>query len=250
MPKHPLAEVFGFPIANQTKEARRYREHRLCPFNNRVPNCTKDKVTDPLGVCSVYDEDVVAITCPVRFREDWIIADQAAAFFFPKHTAWTSLTDVRLNDKYERSTGNIDVVLVAYDDQGRVVDFGAIEIQAITIAEQSLRKQLAPQILLRGAIFKAWRKKQAIVLQRSFYETLPELPAVGPGEADMAWLICDLGYASSENRHIISPHEIRYSGFDAALKLLAPYNMKIPESSSEQSFVNYLYDKMEEAAVI
>ncbi|MBP6823685.1 MAG: hypothetical protein KA368_19200, partial [Acidobacteria bacterium] len=38
---HPLAEVFGFPAANQSDTARRYREHRLCPFNNRVPNCTK-----------------------------------------------------------------------------------------------------------------------------------------------------------------------------------------------------------------
>ena len=33
-----------------------------------------------------------------------------------------------------RSAGNIDVVLVAYDDNGRVYDFGALEIQAVYIS--------------------------------------------------------------------------------------------------------------------
>ena len=50
MPNHPLAEVFGFPPDNHTAESKRYRENRLCPYNNRVPNCTKDKAEDPLGV--------------------------------------------------------------------------------------------------------------------------------------------------------------------------------------------------------
>jgi len=41
-PKHPLAEVFGFPISNDSPEARRFRKSKLCPFNNfnnKVPNC-------------------------------------------------------------------------------------------------------------------------------------------------------------------------------------------------------------------
>src|SRR3990172_7925282 len=111
--KQPLAEVFGYLIADHTERADRYRSHRLCPFNNKVPNCTKDKAKDPLGVCSIYEEDNVAITCPIRFRQDWLIADDAAAFFFPHKGAWTSLTEVRLSDKQGRSAGNIDVVLVA-----------------------------------------------------------------------------------------------------------------------------------------
>lgn len=47
---------------------------------------------------------------------------------------WTSLTEVRLNDAMGRPAGNIDVVLVAYDDSGKVVDFGALEIQAVYIS--------------------------------------------------------------------------------------------------------------------
>ncbi|MCJ7778449.1 MAG: hypothetical protein MUP16_09065 [Sedimentisphaerales bacterium] len=67
--KQPLAEVFGFPIDNSSKNAIRYRKHRLCPFGNRVPNCTKDKANNPLGICSIYDNSYVVITCPIRFRE-------------------------------------------------------------------------------------------------------------------------------------------------------------------------------------
>lgn len=96
--RHPLAEVFGFPVDNSSLEAIRHRQHKLCPFNNHVPNCTKDKANDPLGVCSIFHGDEVAITCPVRFRQSWIIADDAAEFFFPADASWTSLTEVRLKD--------------------------------------------------------------------------------------------------------------------------------------------------------
>src|SRR5215831_11225523 len=54
-PRHPLGEVFGFPTDNFSSEADRYRGHKLCPFGNKVPNCTKDKAENPLGVCSVKD---------------------------------------------------------------------------------------------------------------------------------------------------------------------------------------------------
>ena len=108
---HPLAEVFGFPTDNFSDQAERHRTKKLCPFNNKVPNCTKDKANNPLGVCSIYEKDTLAITCPVRFRQEWIIADHSAEFFFPKDAKWSSLTEVRLKDKNEKSAGNIDLVI-------------------------------------------------------------------------------------------------------------------------------------------
>lgn len=42
-PGQPLAEVFGYLTNDETERAKRYRSRRLCPFNNKVPNCTKDK---------------------------------------------------------------------------------------------------------------------------------------------------------------------------------------------------------------
>jgi Restriction endonuclease NotI len=195
MPKQPLAEVFGFPVSNQSPDAIRYREKRLCPFNNKVPNCTKDKANDPLGVCSVNEGDALAVTCPVRFREDWLIAEDAAAFFFPPDAKWTSLVEVRLKDRHGQSAGNVDVVLVSYDDRGKVTDFGSCEVQAVYISGNvrapfeyfmedqlnrsemdwtgrpnyprpdylsSSRKRLAPQLLFKGGIFRAWGKSRRL----------------------------------------------------------------------------------------
>ena len=94
METHPLAEVFGYPTRNLSSDAGRVRQLKLCPYGNKVPNCTKDKANEPLGVCSVFhgDSPSPVITCPVRFREDWLIAEDAAAFFFSPGTQWTSLT--------------------------------------------------------------------------------------------------------------------------------------------------------------
>jgi len=130
----PLAEVFGHLVTDQSAKAKRYRSQRLCPFGNKVPNCTKDKAKNPLGVCSVFRNNVPVITCPIRFREEWLIAEDAASFFFGDDVAWSSLTEVRLNDANGKSAGNIDIVLVAYDDKGKISDFGALEIQAVYIS--------------------------------------------------------------------------------------------------------------------
>ena len=63
-----------------------------------------------MGVCSVFDNDHLAVTCPIRFRQNWLIADDGAEFFFPQGAKWTSLTEVRLKDKHGKSAGNIDLV--------------------------------------------------------------------------------------------------------------------------------------------
>lgn len=67
MARQPIAELFGFPPESDTEEARRYRRNRLCPYNNKVPNCTKDSVTDPLGVCSIHHANELAVICPVGY---------------------------------------------------------------------------------------------------------------------------------------------------------------------------------------
>jgi len=191
--KQPLAEVFGHFITDQTEKAIRYRSHRLCPFNNKVPSCTKDKAKNPLGVCSIYHGNQPVITCPVRFREEWIIADDAASFFFDESATWSSLVEVRLNDANGKLAGNIDVVLVAYDERGKVYNFGALEIQSVYISGNvrepfeyymeepiarvqmdwsnepnyprpdylsSSRKRLVPQLLFKGGILHSWKKKE------------------------------------------------------------------------------------------
>jgi hypothetical protein len=272
--KQPLAEVFGFPIDNVSPEAQRYRKNRLCPYNNRVPSCTKDKANDPLGVCSIFEGDEPAITCPVRFRQDWLVAEDASHFFFPTGTLWTSLTEIRLNDKNGQSAGNIDLVLVAYDERGRVIDFGALEVQAVYISGNvrrpfefymedpenhfnmdwtgrglyprpdylsSSRKRLAPQLLYKGNILHAWRKKQAVALHRAFFETLPPLPEVAVEEAEIAWLIYDLAYDSTRNRRQLVSYKTVYTRFEAAL-----LRITVPEVGDLNEFIEHLQVRLDE----
>jgi hypothetical protein len=274
VPKQPLAEVFGFPLDNKSPEAIRYREKRLCPFNNKVPNCTKDKANNPLGVCSVHEGESVAITCPVRFREDWLIADDAAAFFFPPDAMWTSLVEVRLRDKHGQSAGNIDVVLVSYDDKGRVTDFGSCEVQAVYISGNvrapfefymedpanrsdmdwrgrphyprpdyvsSSRKRLAPQLLFKGGILQTWGKKQAVAIHRGFFNTLPKLTEVDPQDAELAWLIYELTHDTARNLYKLIRGQTVYTRFEHAMLKLTT-----AEAGPVNHFIEHLQAKLDE----
>ncbi|MFQ5751687.1 MAG: NotI family restriction endonuclease [bacterium] len=272
-PLHPLAEVFGFPTENQKKEAKRYRKNKLCPFNNKVPSCTKDKANDPLGVCSVYHNNNVVITCPVRFRENWLIVEDAARFFFGEGVSWTSLTEVKLTDKNGKAAGNIDIVLVQYNDRGKVLDFGSIEIQAVYITGNirkpfeyfsknvtnsnfdwqgkpnypkpdflsSSRKRLIPQMLYKGSILKAWEKKQAVVLQKCFFETLPELPLVDPDKAEVAWFLYDLEKSTEASKFDLVLRDTIFTQFTSAME-----RVTTPEPGDFDQFVEVLQEKLDE----
>lgn len=269
---NPLAEVFGFPSNSFSESAQRYRKNKLCPYNNKVPNCTKDKANDPLGVCSIYHKESPVITCPVRFRQDWLIAENAASFFFGEQANWTSLTEVRLKDAQGQSAGNIDIVLVSYDDRGRVLDFGAIEVQAVYISGNvrqpfetymnnpegwdsvdwsklaayyptpdylsSSRKRLVPQLLYKGTILQEWGKKQAIAVQKRFFETLPQLPQVQQQDAEIAWKLYDLELQGEKFNLTLT--ETIYTEYWAALNRIST-----PQVGKLEDFIDVLQRKLD-----
>lgn len=270
----PLAEVFGYRIDDFSAEATWHRQGRLCPFHNKVPSCTKDKANDPLGVCSIYSGDSVTITCPVRFRQDWLIVADAGTFFFPKGTHWATLTEVRLNDANGKSAGNIDLVLVAYDDQGEITDYGALEVQAVYISGNvrapfaaymqnpeananlewrgrdkypradflsSSRKRLAPQLIYKGGILHSWKRKMAVAVDQAFFNELPELPQVEPVNADVAWLVYDLRISPATERYQLTRVQTIYTQFTPALQRITN-----PEPGAEELFRRALQRKLQE----
>lgn len=280
MPTHrqPLAEVFGHLTTDHSEKVRRFRSRRLCPFNNRVPNCIKGKAKNPLGVCSIYHENAPVITCPIRFREDWIITEDAASFFFDETATWSSLTEVRLNDSFGRSAGNIDVVLVAYDSKGKVYDFGALEIQAVYISGNvrdpfeyymedprgrasmdwsekpncprpdylsSSRKRLAPQLLFKGGILHSWRKKTAVALNKGFFSTLPTFKQVPKSDAEVAWFIYDLQLVSPKGQE---PGRYSLRKVDEAFTKFEPALLSIttPSPGDVEDFLRLLQEKLDE----
>ncbi|UZQ53533.1 NotI family restriction endonuclease [Trichothermofontia sichuanensis B231] len=273
MSNNPLAEVFGFPSNSFSEQAERYRRNKLCPYNNKVPNCTKDKANDPLGVCSIYHRNSPVITCAVRFRQNWLIAENAATFFFGSQVNWTSLTEVRLKDANGQSAGNIDVVPVSYDDRGRVLDFGAVEIQAVYISGNvrrpfetymsnpqdwenidwskladyyptpdylsSSRKRLIPQLLYKGAILNGWNKKQVVVVQKSFFETLPNLPRSEQEQAEIAWHLYDLQRQNDQFDLIL--RNVFYTEYWSAINRIST-----PEPGRLEDFMAILQQKLDD----
>ncbi|RLD76324.1 MAG: hypothetical protein DRJ10_13760 [Bacteroidetes bacterium] len=270
--KSPLAEVFGFPPDNNSTKAKRYRNQKLCPFNNKVPNCTKDKANNPLGVCSINHGDVSVITCPTRFREEWLIIENAAKFAFGSKIKWTSISETKLVDKNGQSAGNLDFVLVAYNDSGELIDFASLEVQGVYISGNlrnpfeaylknpskhfewptgynypkpdylsSSRKRLIPQMLFKGGIFQSWKKKQTVALQKSFFETLPSLPTCSKSKADIAWFLYDLVYDKNTNQNILQLVETVYTEFEPAL-----LRVTTPEPGDISNFINVLQNKLDE----
>ena len=268
---NPLTEIFGFPVENVSERARYYRENRLCPFNNRCPNCTKDKADDPLGVCSVNNGGLKVITCPSRFREDWLILKNAADFVWKKGTKWTSLPEIKLLDADGQSAGNVDYVIVSYNEKGCITDFASIEVQGVYISGNlrnpfqkymdnpvadfhwngrnfphpdylsSSRKRLIPQMLYKGGIFKAWNKKQCVAIQKSFFDTLPELPQTTKDKADIAWFLYDLTYSESDERYHLQLVDTIYTEFHSALQRVI-----YTKEGSLDDFISLLQEKLDE----
>ena len=234
MPNQPLCEVFGFPVDNFSDEAIRHRAEKLCPYNNQVPQCTKAKKNDPLGVCSMWDAGSPVIICPVRFRQNWRIIRDTGDFLVPNAANFDYVTEAKLVDAEDESVGKIDVVAIDVTD-GRVTNYGALEIQAVYISGNirgpfdfymqnpqenvdmnwpgpnypgpdwlSSIKRLEHQLIMKGSLFVNWNKRMAVAVQRQFFthfRTMQRLPEVRQEEADMEWLLYNLEYNPAENRY-------------------------------------------------
>lgn len=272
IPRNPLAEVFGFRVNDKSVRALHYQANKLCPFNNIVPSCTKVSVIDPLGVCSLYDrDDNPTIICPVRFKEEWLITTHAAGFFFSGKRQWTAMQEIRLTDVNGKAAGNVDLVLVEYDDDGYVTDFGALEIQAVYISGNlrrpfraytkdlrqitfdwagqkeypradylsSSRKRLAPQLIYKGGIFHKWKKKMAVAIDRKFFESLPKLKEVGTKKADIAWLVYDLEQSAGSELYELTHYKSIFTEFAPALDTITR-----TEAGPVESFIKVLQSKL------
>jgi hypothetical protein len=262
-----IAEVFGFHVLDSSEKASSYRKNRLCPFNNKVPNCTKDKAANPLGVCAIFEEGKPVITCPVRFRESWLILRMAASLLFPPETRWTSLSEVPLYDADDKKAGNLDFVVVSYDDYGKLTDFFALEVQAVYISGNirqafekyiengeivhsdarpdylsSSRKRLIPQLLYKGGILKEWGKKMIVIVQDPFFKTLPDLPQVETvSEADLVWLIFDLVEQQKGNHPLFSLRHTQtiFTAFWDAMNRITR-----PRPGPREKFERYLQERL------
>ncbi len=202
--------------------------------------------------------------------------DDAASFFFKDTTSWSSLTEVRLNDVDGKSAGNVDVVLVAYNEEGKIYDFGALEVQAVYISGNvrdpfeyymknpkaranmdwsdqpnyprpdylsSSRKRLAPQLWFKGGILHSWDKKIAVALNKSFFQTLPKMKQVNKSKAQVAWLIYDLDLVcnNGHDKLMLKKVDQIYTEFESAL-----LSITTPAVGNIGNFMRTLQEKFDE----
>ncbi len=216
--------------------------------------------------------DTSVITCPVRFREDWLIVENSANFAFGPHAKWTSISETKLLDRNGQSAGNIDFVLVSYNDMGKIIDFASLEVQGVYISGNlrnpfeaymkkpskdfdwpsgdnypkpdylsSSRKRLIPQMLYKGGIFQSWKKKQTVALQKAFFDTLPSLPTTSKSEADIAWFLYDLVFDDNTKQNTLKLVETVYTKFEPAI-----HRITTPEPGIISNFIDTLQNKLDE----
>lgn len=125
------AEIFGFPIDNQSPEAQKARKKHWCPFIEQVCNKRSGLLNYPFGVCSVESHGGVCTICPQRFEEpdaqDGIsrVLKDIAIHYFGDVVNVIPFPEVKLPN-----IGTIDYVLVKHKSmKAEVDDFVAVEFQ-------------------------------------------------------------------------------------------------------------------------
>ncbi|HHT9135116.1 MAG TPA: NotI family restriction endonuclease, partial [Candidatus Avalokitesvara rifleensis] len=109
----------------------------------------------------------------------------------------------------------------------------------------SSRKRLAPQLLFKGGILHNWKKKMAVVLNKSFFTTLPSLKQVPKADADIAWLIYDLELIKESGR---GPGRYSLKKVDEIFTEFEPALLSIttPSPGKVEDFIKLLQEKLDE----
>lgn len=270
----PLCEVFGFPIDNFSYQAVHHRQNKLCPFNNKVPQCTKDKTNSPLGVCSMKENGRPIIICPVRFRQEWRVVSDSEKFLLPNAINRAFVSEARLQDKDGQAVGNIDLVIIETKNN-QIINFGGLEIQAVYISGNirntfndymadpegkcyagwsgqnyprpdwlSSFKRLEHQLTVKGTVFSSWKKRLAVAVESQFYDNFRVFQGISELDeetSDIGWFLYNLTLDPVENRYNLILERTIYVSFNEVLKRLSTQ-----KSCEIENFISILTRKYNE----
>ncbi len=84
-----------------------------------------------------------------------------------------------------------------------------------------------------------WNKKQAVVVQKSFFETLPNLPRVEQDQAEIAWHLYDL--QRQDDQFDLVLNNIFYTEYWSAINRIST-----PEPGRLEDFMEILQQKLDD----
>ena len=196
------AEIFGYPIRDQTPEARRVRSAHQCPFKGRTCGKQSRLLDIPFGVCSAELNGQVRALCADRFTQQGSFAGVPRVFEnIAKHHFGDTNNIVFFPEFKLPNVGNIDYVIVRHKAMSPVVDdFVAVEFQADSttstgrlvgamndfmggedVTGQSYQfgfntydsiKRAMTQLMNKGIVYETWGSKCYWVMQDYIYQNL------------------------------------------------------------------------------
>lgn len=252
-PIQPLTEVFGFPAEDVSASAEHHRRNKLCPFHDNP--CTKEGAKNPLGICSNnYGQAAPpAITCPVRLKEDSLVFNLAAEYFFGAGQSYEPLPEIPLHHEGGLKAGNIDFVPARFDADGTLLDWGALELQTVYMSysnqrtlfngymkdrgfldsftlrdggrpdwRSSSKKRLVPQLIEKAPlVIRGFGKRFAVAVQPGLLGSLPRLPQVAPEDSELAIIQVDLVQDHASGRFRLTHMDTLHLRLDETLRTLA-----------------------------
>jgi hypothetical protein len=251
IPKYGIGEWYGrrmetIPEADRLKYAQGKKcDKQPCPSCPDGSLCSKSG-----GICSlalyVLDEhgtvtisrvgSDMATICPTRFWESYTVFKKVGEIVLgtDKPTVITEVPFLQSVDHAgaitDESAGRIDMVLVKVDARGCIVDWCALEMQAVYISGTSIGdefsaikehpdrllmpkathrpdfrssgpKRLMPQLQVKVPSLRRWGKKTVVVIDKPFYESIAPMKKVPHlSNADIAWIIIDFGGENGQLR--------------------------------------------------
>lgn len=272
----PLCEVFGFPVNSLIDPAVYSRAGKLCPYHNVVPECTKDKKANPLGVCSMWDNGLPVILCPIRFTQNYQVIQDTAPFLLAKNKQYSFVSETPLRDAGGNPAGKIDFVLVEHDND-QVIDFGGLEVQAVYITGNirnpfayyiqnpnerynmdwtedypgpdwlSSIKRLLRQLTQKGIILNTWGKRLAVACQTQFYDNiwlLKDIPLTTAQEGEMGWFTYKLVINPQTQLFELKLEHTYYMKFKDAIQRFSTL-----EAGDIQEFIDVIKKKLAGKAI-
>jgi hypothetical protein len=236
---HPLPPAKEKRLQDlRDKLDRQLAEERPCPFkiNSAHPTCTK-----PGGVCSIriYTEDGgvmapaegdrgrVRALCPARFHQGGLVFNAIGESLLgdaePNRVGEVGFlkSTGTLDSPADEDVGRIDMILVTSKGESDIIDWVAVEIQAVYFSGKKMSlefdhikatggalsmaqvkrrpdyrssgvKRLMPQLLTKVPTLRRWGRKMAVVVDAPFFHSMGQMEAVGDvSNADIVWFLVD-----------------------------------------------------------